>query len=112
MSPANRLAQLSAPRRALVRLFQSINFGQVMGVVIENGEPIFQPPPTVLYDLKLDSEESTRPEAALDDFALRAEVRKLMKYLDTLQDGKLARIEVRSGIPRRVLIERSLTTIL
>ena len=43
----------------------------------------------------------------LTDFELRAEVCNLMDALGTLRDGSVARIDVRHGIPRRLLIERS-----
>lgn len=109
MVALDRLAQLSAPRQALVRLFQSVNFGQIIGLTIRNGEPVFHPEPTVLLDVKLDADEVERPEADLADFTLRTEVRRLLAHLDQLQNGAVERIEVRSGVPRRVIIERRLT---
>ncbi len=109
MAALDRLAQLSAPRQALVRLFQSVNFGQIIGLVIRNGDPVFHPGPTVLLDVKLDADEGERPEADLADFTLRDEVRRLLAHLDQLQNGTVERIEVRSGVPRRVIIERRLT---
>jgi hypothetical protein len=105
----NQYSQLSAPRQAFVRLLQSVNFGYVLGVTIKNGDPVFHPEPTVLLDLKLDADERERQEADLPDFALRGEVLRLMARLDQLQDGRIERIEVRAGIPRRVVIERRLT---
>jgi hypothetical protein len=104
-----RFSQLSAARQALVRLCQSVNFGQILGIAVQNGDPGFHPEPTVLVDVRLDADEGERQEANLPDFALRDEVRRLMARLDQLQDGKIERIEVRSGIPRRVVIERRLT---
>ncbi len=109
MVAPERFIQLSTPRQALVRLFQSINFGQVLGIVVQNGDPIFHPEPTVLLDVKLDADEGIRQEAELPDFALRDEVRRLMARLDQLKNGRVERIEVRSGVPRRVVIERRLT---
>jgi hypothetical protein len=109
MAALDRLTQLSAPRQALVRLFQSVNFGQIIGLAIRNGDPVFQPEPTVLLDVKLDADEGERPEADLADFTLRDEVRRLLAHLDQLQNGTVERIEVRSGVPRRVIIERRLT---
>jgi hypothetical protein len=111
MKPAalDRLNQLSPPRQALVRLFQSLSFGQIIGLSIRNGEPVFHPQPPVLLDVKLDTDDGERPEAGLSDFALRDEVRRLMACLDELSDGKIERIEVRSGIPRRVVIEHRFT---
>ncbi|MBZ5622138.1 MAG: hypothetical protein LAQ69_25930 [Acidobacteriia bacterium] len=109
MVALDRLAQLSAPRQALVRLFQSVNFGQIIGLTIRDGDPVFHPEPTVLLDVKLDADEGERPEADLADFMLRGEVRRLFAHLDQLQNGTVERIEVRSGVPRRVIIERRLT---
>jgi hypothetical protein len=62
-----------------------------------------------LLDVKLDADEGEREEANLPDFALRDEVRRLLGHLDQLQNGTVERIEVRSGVPRRVIIERRLT---
>lgn len=106
-----RFTQLSAPRQALVRLFQSVNFGQIGGLSIRNGDPVYHPAPTVLIDVKLDADEGERPEADLADFTLRDEVCRLLDRLDQLQNGTLERIEVRSGVPRRVIIERHLTEV-
>src|ERR1035438_3730479 len=109
MAALDRLTQLSAPRQALVRLFQSVNFGQIIGLAIENGDPVFHPEPTVLLDVKLDADEGERQEADLPDFALRAEVGRLVSRLPQPKNGRIERIEVRSGVPRRVVIERRLT---
>ena len=109
MAALDRLTQLSAPRQALVRLFQSVNFGQIIGLTIRNGDPAFHPEPTVLLDVKLDADNGERPEAGLADFTLCDEVRRLLAHLDQLRNGTVERIEVRSGVPRRVIIERRLT---
>lgn len=109
MAALERFTQLSAPRQALVRLFQSVNFGLILGIAIKGGDPLFHPEPTVLLDVKLDADEGQRQEANLPDFALRDEVRRLMARLDQLKNGRIERIEIRSGIPRRVVIERRLT---
>jgi len=111
MATPDRFSQLSAPRQALVRLFQSINFGQVLGIVVQNGDPVFHPEPTVLLDVKLDADEGIRQEADLPDFALRDEVRRLMSRLEGIKQGRIERIEVRAGIPRRVVIERRMTEV-
>jgi hypothetical protein len=108
MPDLKRFAELSVPRQILVRLFQSINFGQIQDIAIRDGDPVFHPEPVVLVDVKLDAEKGERQEAALADFALRDEVRRLMEHLDELKTGKIERIEVRSGIPRRVIMERHL----
>lgn len=109
MAQPSHFTQLSAARQILVRLFQSLNFGHIQDLHIRSADPIFDPPPTVFADVKLDSEECQRAEAALPDFTLRDEVCRLLYQLDQLQNGTIERIEVRSGLPRRVVIERRLT---
>ena len=103
------LSEISAPRQALVRLCQSVDYGQIIGLQIRDREPVFNPPPTVLLDVKLDADCGPRREAVLDDFILREEVHRLLERIDRIEDGRLDRIEVRAGIPRRVLIETRLT---
>jgi hypothetical protein len=105
MSTSLRFSQLSPSRQALVRLFQSINFGSVENLRVENAEPAFHPPPMLLKDVKLDSDEAPRPEMTLVDFVLGDEVLRLLRLLDDMKLGTIRRIEVRAGIPRRILWE-------
>jgi hypothetical protein len=106
MNQANRLSQLSAPRQALVRLFQSINFGSLEGLEVRHGEPMFSPAPTVFAEVKLDAPNEPRPEMDLGDFELRSEVTRLMEQLDELGDVSIERIDVRYGVPKRAVIVR------
>jgi len=105
MHSTQRFSQLSPPRQALVRLFQSINFGRVEDLEIRRGEPVFSPPPLVLLDLKLDAVEEPRHEHGLRDFDLCEEIRRLVSRLDEIENGCIQRVEVRAGIPRRLIVE-------
>ncbi|MDX1966583.1 MAG: hypothetical protein SFV23_05380 [Planctomycetaceae bacterium] len=106
MQPYLRLTQLSAPRQALVRLLQSINFGYVEGLEVRRGEPVFNPAPMVYVEVKLDAAAAPRPEMESADFELRSEVVRLVEQFDELGDGSIERIDIRHGVPRRVVIER------
>lgn len=102
------MSELSAPRQALVRLCQSIDYGQILDLQVHDREPQFSPAPTLLLDIKLDTARGGRRESELSDFALCDEVCRLIDRIDELQTGRIQRIEVRAGIPRRVLIEAKL----
>ena len=104
-----RFSQMSEARKHLVRLCQTINYGQILKLDFSGGEPLFHPVPVVLLDLKLDIEEYERPEVDLADFVLSEENHRLFAKMDTIRNGRMERIEVRAGIPRRVLIERQLS---
>jgi hypothetical protein len=103
--PQRRLSQISAPRQAMLRVFQGVDYGQILDLLVRDREPMFSPPPTLLLDIKLDAESGSRPELALADFDLSEEVCRLLDRLDQMENGRIQRIEVRAGIPRRILIE-------
>ena len=104
-----RLSELSSPRQALVRLCQSIDYGQILELQVRNGEPVFDPAPTLLLDIKLDTDCGGRPESELADFTLCDEVCRLLDRIDEMQVGRIQQIQVRAGIARRILIEAKLT---
>jgi hypothetical protein len=106
MSAPTRFFDLSATWQVLVRLCQSIDYGQIVGLHIRGGQPVFDPPPTVIVDVKLDSDHLSRPENELDDFALCEEFRRLIQKIQQLDQGRVDRVDVRAGLPRRMLIER------
>ena len=104
-----RFSEVSGPREALVRLCRSINNGHIEAVRIADGEPIFTPAPTVLIDVTLDQDEGPRPEVELRDFELCSELRRLMSRMDVVKNGKVARLEIRGRVPRRVIFESTIT---
>ena len=65
-------------------------------------------PPTLLIDVKLDGDSGGRPESELADFTLCDEVRRLLDRINKMESRRIQRIEVRAGIPRRVLSEARL----
>ncbi|MBN1606478.1 MAG: hypothetical protein JW940_07580 [Polyangiaceae bacterium] len=105
MSTNQTKQSLSPPRQRLVELSQKINFGVIENLVVRDGEPLFNPPPRVVRAVKLGGENGPRPEYALRDFALRAEVRELFAHLDALGEGTVRRLEVKHGLPFRMEIE-------
>lgn len=104
-----RLSELSAPRQALVRLCQSVNFGQIRGLEVRDSDPVFSPLPEVLFEVKLDSDVVPRPEIGLEDFVLPAEFCRLMDRLDNLKTATIEQVEVRAGVARRVIFKSLMT---
>jgi len=89
----------------LVRLCQAINHGSIEALEVRDCEPVFDPWPTTLRDVKLDADEVPRPELALTDFIVSDEVNRLTRLLDEMRCGTLRRIVVHAGLPRRILVE-------
>jgi len=102
---ADRKSFLSRPRARLIELMQELNFGQVRGLVVRDGEPVFDPPPRVVREVKFGSENGPRPESAKGDFALKAQVREMLAQLEALDDGVVECIEVKHGLPFKMTVE-------
>src|SRR5260370_39683957 len=80
-SPAVRFSELTPSRKALVRLCQSLNFGQIQNLPVCGGDPTFGPTTVVLVETKLDTSEVPREERNLDDFTLCDEVSRMLTRL-------------------------------
>ena len=98
------LSQLSTPRQRLVRRCQAINYGYIERLQVKNSEPIFKPETLVYVEIKLDVDDCARSEVGLADFALPDEILRLLAQLDEIQNGTIEKLEVRAGIPRRLIL--------
>jgi hypothetical protein len=101
--PGLRFSHLSASRQLFVRLCQAMNYGLIQNLEVRDSEPVFSPPPVVSVEVKLDIDDCTRSEVGLADFGLPRETLRLMAQLDEIQNGVIEKIEVRAGIPRRLV---------
>ena len=97
---------LSARRVGLLELMQSINFGRIHGLVVRGREPILDPPPRVVREVKFGGENGPRPERDAANFYLKTQVVELFQYLDQLGDGTIEVLEVKHGLPFRMLVAR------
>lgn len=95
---------LSPARRRLIDLMQSINFGRIEFLAVRAGEPDFDPKPRVVREIKFGGENGLRPETAIADFRLKAQVVDLLRELDHLRDGVVEVLEIKHGLPFRVFV--------
>ncbi len=98
---------LSPGRAGLVRLLQGINFGRVEGLRVVGGEPVLDPRPTVVREHKFGGDNGPRPELRSDDFLLKQQVIELCTMLDDLQDGVIDVLEVKHGLPFRMILREA-----
>jgi hypothetical protein len=87
----------------LVESMQSLYFGQILGLHVRNGLPVVDPPPRRVRDYKLVSEPAPRAASPREDFLLREQVVELFDYFKQIGDGVIDLIEVKHGLPFRVL---------
>lgn len=105
MRQPSTLHELSPARQRLVRLFQNINFGRIEELEVRRGDPTFIPSPRVFLELKLDVADGPRPESRIDNFQLRNHLERFFQQLSGLRDGTVEMIEIRNGLPFRMVIE-------
>jgi hypothetical protein len=97
-------ASLSPARRRLLELFQQINFGRLEALVIRGGEPVLDPRPILVREHKFGSENGPRPELDVADFLLKQQVVELFEFFDQLQDGLIDVLEIKHGLPFRMIV--------
>lgn len=93
---------LSPGRQRLLQMMQRLNFGRMESLWIRHGEPVFNPPPRVLREVKFGGDNGPRPEIARTDFILRKEHVELFACLDEMGEGTIDILEVRHGLPFRM----------
>jgi hypothetical protein len=107
MQTPSSKSSLSPARQRLVELMQDLNFGHIERLEILDSQPVFDPPPRVVREIKFGARNGPRPEAALRDFVLKAQLVEFFACLDTIGDGVIERLEVQHGLPFRVALEEA-----
>ena len=97
--------RLSPGRKNLVRQMQEINFGRIERLEIKNGDPVFDPAPKIVREVKFGGENGPRPEKSDSDFALKAQVQGLFNQMDGISSGQIDLKEIKHGLPFRMLVE-------
>jgi len=105
VAAAPRKSGLSPSRRRLLTLLQRLNFGRIEGLAVRGGEPVFDPQPRVVREVKFLCENGPRPETAMADFALKAQVQDLFAHLEAVGEGVVESIEVKHGLPFKMTVE-------
>ncbi len=98
-------SSLSEPRAELIGLMQRINFGCIEDLIVRQGEPVMDPMPRVIHQIKFQGENGPRPESVKADFALKAQVIDLFARLESIGDGVIRSLEIQRGLPFRMTVE-------
>ena len=101
---------LSGPRKRLLELIQRYDFCRIEHLEVRGGEPTFNPGPHVTEEFRLGSKSTPRSEFK-DDFQLPAPVIELFERLSHVGNGWVAVIEIRHGLPVRLIVERPVSEV-
>ncbi len=99
-------SSLSPRQQWLLEALQRTPFGRIEGLNVCNGEPVLSPSPRVIRDVKLGTPgNDSRPELNTTDFALKREHVELFETLARVGSGTIESIEIRHGLPFRIIFE-------
>ena len=98
---------LTPARRRLLTLMQEMNFGRIEGLSIRKGEPVFDPMPRIVRQIKFCAENGPRREKKLNDFNLKNQVVELFAAMDQIENGIIETLEVKHGLPFLMNLEEA-----
>lgn len=92
-------SNLSTDHRKLLELMQSINFGRIENILVEDGRPVITRDTRVEREVKLGGANGPRPELESPNYALKQSQVELFNQIAQMEDGLISQIEVKHGLP-------------
>jgi hypothetical protein len=96
---------LSSPRRRLLQICLELHFGRIEQLVIRKGEPIFDPPPRIVKEIKFAAENGPRMGSHQKDALNKQQIRDLWLQLDQLQNCVIDYLEIKHSIPFKLEVQ-------
>ncbi|HOC94358.1 MAG TPA: hypothetical protein PKH33_18550 [bacterium] len=93
-------------RRRLIQTMLEMNYGQIEGLRVVAGEPVFDPPPKIICEILFGKENTPNPHFSNSDFVLKRQVLDLFDALDRVGDGVIHSLAVQNGLPVRMRLEK------
>jgi hypothetical protein len=100
-------SSLNPAQRQTLEIIESLGFGSIERLSVRGGLPCYEPEPRIVQAIKLDSEPERQPDHSCTDLTLKKEFESLFDQLSRLGDANVD-IEVRHGLPFRLVLERRL----
>lgn len=91
--------------RRLLSVMSALGFGRLEYVQIRNGEPVLDPGPMIVRDVKFGVQDGARPKTTSGDFELKQQVAELFEYTRSVDVGEIRALEVRHGLPFAMEVE-------
>lgn len=98
-------SSLPASHQRLVHLMQQLDFGRIEQLHVRNGEPVFDPLPRVVADVKFGADNSLSAKPNTGDFALKQQVVELVAKMSDVGTGIIESLGVRHGLPFSMSVE-------
>jgi len=97
---------ISPARKRLVQIMQELNFGRIESLMIRSGEPVWDPAPRIIRQIKLCGDNGPRLDQGIKDFKLKNQVGELFDHFNSLGTCCIESLEVQHGLPFRLVVEQ------
>jgi hypothetical protein len=91
--------------RSLLEAIRGVGFGHIEFLRIHAGEPVLDPWPSVIADVKFGVDRQEIHSTPGSDFELKREVAEFFEYTREVDDGEIRLLVVRHGLPFTMEIE-------
>ena len=108
MTDRTTKSALSPQGQRLLVLMQEMHFGRIERLVVRCGDPVFDPPPRLVREIRLGGTDGSRPEIRSQDFTLKSQVVDLFAQLRRLGNGTVESLEIQHGLPFRMKLEEEI----
>ena len=107
MGQAFTFRSLPPERQRLLRKMQQINFGRIKGMAIVDAQPVLEPLPEIVLDIKFGGDNGVRPEVNVTDFVLKSQVADMFDYFDRVRNFHIETLEIKNGLPFLMLVPQA-----
>jgi hypothetical protein len=90
---------LTPTERRLLAAMQQLGFGRFEFLRIERGEPVLDPWPTTVRDMKFGAQGRPPSEDAAHDFVLKKQVAEFFEYVRSTETGGIRVLRIQDGLP-------------
>ena len=95
---------LSDPRRRLLELMQEVNHGRIENLEVRDGEPLFDPPPSVVRLYLFGRSNGPNAARGHDGFTLKKKVAELFEVFDRERSFTILELMIDDGLPVRMTV--------
>lgn len=106
--PPTPFARLSPGRQRLVALMHELGYGRIGNLRVRDGEPVFDPSPTIKRVYQFGKETTARAAAGGISLALKRKVQELLEVMDKERSLDIEELKIEDGLPVAMIVTQDI----